>query len=271
MNDYYCKNWFPVFSNYYFIALCWIKPYLDKRTNIFNIAIHLVNLINAFFFLFFSNLFKQAAVVSSVMAVILFVLNAAFALFLLIFTIVTCALALIHRNPDVRYQPMKDDRVSFIPKMTNGDGMTDYNNNKSEAELFELRQAVLDTNETEKEKELRDDAFTKRTITFDEESSSAFDAGNNRSSDEFVQPFSVVNNSNNSNNPGQNNRSTLFGTSSMSNLLKTGSRSPVKNTTNLNDFNSNNNNNINTNNNNNLKKPETSFYNNNHSYSRDFL
>lgn len=254
---------------FYFIALCWIKPYLDKRTNIFNIAIHLVNLINAFFFLFFSNLFKQPAVVSSVMAVILFVLNAAFALFLLIFTIVTCALALIHRNPDVRYQPMKDDRVSFIPKLTNGEGMTDYNNNKSEAELFELRQAVLDTNETDKEKVLRDDAFSKRTITFDEESSSVFENGNNRSSDEFVQPFSVVNNNNN-NNPGHSNRTNVFGESSMSNLLKTGSRSPVKNTMNLNVTDSNNSN-FNTNNNNNLQKPESSFYNNNHSYSRDFL
>ncbi|KTB26315.1 Flavin carrier protein 2, partial [Nakaseomyces glabratus] len=96
---------------FYFVALCYYRPYLDKRTNVFNIAIHLVNFINALFFLFFSNLFKQPAVVSSVMAVILFVLNAAFALFLLVFTIITCTLALLHRNPDVRYQQMKDDRV----------------------------------------------------------------------------------------------------------------------------------------------------------------
>ncbi|CCD26374.1 flavin adenine dinucleotide transporter FLC2 NDAI_0H02000 [Naumovozyma dairenensis CBS 421] len=157
----------------FFVCLCWIRPYLDKRTNIFNIAIHLVNLINSIFFLFFSNLFKQPPIVSSVMAVILFVLNAAFALFLLCFTIITCTLALVHRNPDVRYQPMKDDRVSFIPKITNNnnnDGttdssnnsnimMTNYDKNKSEAELFELRQAVMDTNETEQEKMIRDDTF----------------------------------------------------------------------------------------------------------------
>lgn len=250
---------------FYFVSLCWIKPYLDKRTNIFNIAIHLVNLINAFFFLFFSNLFKQAAVVSSVMAIILFILNAVFALFLLIFTIVTCTLALVHRNPDVRYQPMKDDRVSFIPKMTNGGGMTNYNNNKSEAELFELRQAVLDTNETEKQKELRDDAFSKKhqfdtnsntlDYDFDDESGSAFNSNNIRSSEEFVQPFSTLNNNNN-NHLGVSNGSASYTGSSMSNLLRTGSKSPVKNSSS---------------NVENLRKPETSFYSNNHSYSRDFL
>lgn len=138
----------------YFIALCWARPYLDKRTNAFNIAIHLINFLNSLFFLFFSNLFKQPPVVSSVMAIVLFVLNAVFALFLLIFTIVTCTLALLHRNPDARYQPMKDDRVSFIPKIQTGG-----NASKSETELFDLGKAVMVTNETENEKQKRNSAF----------------------------------------------------------------------------------------------------------------
>ncbi|SCU96081.1 LAMI_0F05138g1_1 [Lachancea mirantina] len=126
----------------YFVAICWVRPYLDKRTNAYNIVIHLVNFLNSLFFLFFSNIFKQPQIVSSVMAIILFVLNAVFALFLLIFTIVTCALALIYKNPDARYQPMKDDRVSFIPKVqTNGAA------SKSETELFELGKAAMVTNE----------------------------------------------------------------------------------------------------------------------------
>lgn len=185
----------------YFVCLCWIRPYLDKRTNVFNIAIHLVNLINAFFFLFFSNLFKQPAVVSSIMAVILFVLNAVFALFLLLFTIVTCTLALLHRNPDVRYQPMKDDRVSFIPKIQN-----DYDGeNKNDSELFELRKAVMDTNENEQEKTFGDDTFGKNANTttntsrlFDDETSSSsfkqnsspFDAS--EVTEQPVQPASAV-------------------------------------------------------------------------------
>ncbi|KAG7194203.1 uncharacterized protein KQ657_004914 [Scheffersomyces spartinae] len=104
---------------FYCVAVCYIRPFMDKRTNVFNIFISVINTINALFFTFFSNVFKQPHVVSSVMAVIFFILNAAFALFLLIFTVVTCVMALVYKNPDVRYQPMKDDRVSFIPRFGN--------------------------------------------------------------------------------------------------------------------------------------------------------
>ena len=185
---------------YLFLSLL-DKTVFGQENNVFNIAIHLVNLINAFFFLFFSNLFKQPAVVSSVMAVILFVLNAVFALFLLLFTIVTCTLALLHRNPDVRYQPMKDDRVSFIPKIQNDfDGK-----NKNDSELFELRKAVMDTNENEEEKMFRDDTFgknlnanTNTARLFDDETSSSsfkqnsspFDAS--EVTEQPVQPTSAV-------------------------------------------------------------------------------
>ncbi|CAL1207204.1 unnamed protein product [Candida parapsilosis] len=98
------------------VVLCWIRPFMDKRTNAFNITISVINFINALFFMFFSSVFGQPNVVSSVMAVVYFVLNAVFALFLLIFTIVTCLLAIFRKNPDARYQPMRDDRVSFLPK-----------------------------------------------------------------------------------------------------------------------------------------------------------
>lgn len=108
----------------YFVAICVIRPFMDKRTNIFNIFISLINAINALFFTFFSNVYKQPHVVSSVMAVVYFILNAAFALFLLIFTIVTCVMALVYKNPDIRYQPMKDDRVSFIPRFGNDNNKT---------------------------------------------------------------------------------------------------------------------------------------------------
>ncbi|SCU79862.1 LAME_0B00694g1_1 [Lachancea meyersii CBS 8951] len=151
----------------YFVAICWKRPYLDKRTNAFNIVIHLVNFLNSIFFLFFSGIFKQPQVVSSVMAVVLFVLNAVFALFLLIFTIVTCSLALVHRNPDSRYQPMKDDRVSFIPKVqTNGAA------SKSETELFELGKAAMVTNEATKYPSSGDSSSrnkSSRKLLFDDE------------------------------------------------------------------------------------------------------
>ncbi|GMM29649.1 flavin adenine dinucleotide transporter [Martiniozyma asiatica (nom. inval.)] len=100
----------------YTVATIWIRPFMDKRTNVFNIFISIVNLINSIFFMFYSNVFGQPPVVSSVAAVVYFVLNAIFALILLIFTIFTCTMALIHRNPDSRYSQVKDDRNAFIPK-----------------------------------------------------------------------------------------------------------------------------------------------------------
>jgi len=48
------------------------------------------------------------------MGVIFFVMNAAFALVLLILVLVSSVYALISKNPDIRYQPMRDDRGSFI-------------------------------------------------------------------------------------------------------------------------------------------------------------
>ncbi|CCH58233.1 hypothetical protein TBLA_0A04380 [Henningerozyma blattae CBS 6284] len=182
---------------FYFIALCWFKPYLDKRTNIFNIFIHVVNLINSLIFLFFSNLFKQPAIVSSVLAVVLFVLNAVVALFLLIFTIVTCTLALIHRNPDARYEPMKDDRVSFIPKIQTGaDGTTAT---KSETQLFDMRKAVMETNESEKlfDSDNKSDNMTRERLIFDDGSSTNSYNGNRVNSytgfdSQPLEPTSVV-------------------------------------------------------------------------------
>ncbi|CDK24914.1 unnamed protein product [Kuraishia capsulata CBS 1993] len=104
-----------VLELFYFISLCVFRPFMDKRTNVFNILIGLINLLNSVFYLFYSNIFKQPSAVSSIAAVVYFVLNAVFALVLLIFTIVTCVLALVRKNPDTRYQPMRDDRVSFLP------------------------------------------------------------------------------------------------------------------------------------------------------------
>lgn len=96
-------------------VVIWFRPYLDKRTNIFNIFIAIINLINSVFFLFYSNVFRQPEVVSSVAAVVYFIMNAIFALILLLFTIITCTISLLHKNPDVRYEQVKDDRTAFMP------------------------------------------------------------------------------------------------------------------------------------------------------------
>ncbi|RCK66288.1 Flavin carrier protein 2 [Candida viswanathii] len=137
----------------YTVLLIWIRPYMDKRTNAFNITIGVINFINALFFMFFSNVFRQPNVVSSVMAVVYFILNAVFALFLLLFTIITCVLALLYKNPDTRYQPMKDDRVSFLPRFDNpkGDnGKGGINGDGEDMELMALGATAMKGHEHSK-------------------------------------------------------------------------------------------------------------------------
>ena len=52
------------------------------------------------------------------MGVIFFVINAAFSLVLLLMLLVASGFALFTKNPDTRYQPMRDDRGSFIKSQT---------------------------------------------------------------------------------------------------------------------------------------------------------
>jgi hypothetical protein len=52
------------------------------------------------------------------MGVIFFVVNAAFSLVLLLMLLISSGFALFTKNPDTRYQPMRDDRGSFIKSQT---------------------------------------------------------------------------------------------------------------------------------------------------------
>ena len=97
----------------YFIAIVHYKPYLDKPTNVINILICTVNLVNAFLFLFFSDLFGQPYTVSAVMGWIFFILNAAFSFILLMMILAFTGMIIFSKNPDLRFKPAKDDRTSF--------------------------------------------------------------------------------------------------------------------------------------------------------------
>ncbi|ORY11728.1 hypothetical protein BCR34DRAFT_317022 [Clohesyomyces aquaticus] len=100
------------------IGISVMRPYMDKKTNAFNIAIAVFNLLSAILLLMFTEIFNQPGIVTGVMGVIFFVLNAAFALVLLIMVLVASGFALFTKNPDTRYQPMRDDRGSFIKSQT---------------------------------------------------------------------------------------------------------------------------------------------------------
>lgn len=100
----------------YMIYLFIQKPYMNKSTNILNYCMAVVITINSFLFIFFSDVFGQAAPVGSIMGWVFFILNAAFSLVLLIMIIVLIFLAVLSKNPDARFAPAKDDRTSFQRK-----------------------------------------------------------------------------------------------------------------------------------------------------------
>lgn len=97
----------------YMIFLFVKRPYLNKATNIVNYCMAIVVCVNSFLFMFFSGVFGQPAQVAAVMGWVFFVLNAAFSLVLLIMILVFVAIAVLSRNPDSRFAPARDDRMSF--------------------------------------------------------------------------------------------------------------------------------------------------------------
>ncbi|XDG09949.1 hypothetical protein ABKA04_009564 [Annulohypoxylon sp. FPYF3050] len=96
------------------IAAAVLRPWMDKKTNSFNIAICAVNFINAIFLLIFTSVFDQPALVTGVVGVVLWILNAACTLVLLLMLIITTGLVIFNGNPDGRYKFMADDRTSFM-------------------------------------------------------------------------------------------------------------------------------------------------------------
>ncbi|KAI9810429.1 MAG: hypothetical protein M1826_003620 [Phylliscum demangeonii] len=95
------------------VAASILRPWMDKKVNIFNLSIAVVNVLNAIFLLFFTNVFNLPGIVNGVMGVIFFVVNAVFALVILVLVLVSTLYAIFSKNPDTRYQPMRDDRASF--------------------------------------------------------------------------------------------------------------------------------------------------------------
>ena len=98
----------------FLIAVSVLRPFMDKKTNIFNISISVVNFLNAIFLLVFSDAFGQPEMVSGVMGVIFALYNVIFAAVLLVMVMVSSIYAIWSKNPETRYQPMRDDRGSFI-------------------------------------------------------------------------------------------------------------------------------------------------------------
>lgn len=107
---------FLVVEIIYFIVICWLRPFMDKKTNAVNITLSVFAIINAIFFLFFSRIFgSKVDVAASIMGLIYFVLNAIVSCVFLILIIFDCIWVVVHPRPDMRYQPVNDDRNMYIP------------------------------------------------------------------------------------------------------------------------------------------------------------
>lgn len=98
----------------FLIGVSVLRPWMDKKTNIFNISIAAVNFLNAIFLLIFSDAFGQPPMVSGVMGVVFALYNIIFIAVLLILVLIASIYAIASKNPETRYQPMRDDRGSFI-------------------------------------------------------------------------------------------------------------------------------------------------------------
>jgi hypothetical protein len=96
------------------VATYVLRPWMDKKTNIYNISIAVTNFLNSIFLLVFSDVFNPPKMMIGMIGVIFFVYNAVFALVLLIIALIASVYAVVSKNPDTRYQPMGDDRGSFI-------------------------------------------------------------------------------------------------------------------------------------------------------------
>ncbi len=91
---------------------------MDKSTNSFNIATCSVNFVNAVFLFILTDVFNQPGLVTGVVGVVFWIMNAAFTLIFLLMTLITTVIIFFKNNPDARYQYMADDRASFMKSHT---------------------------------------------------------------------------------------------------------------------------------------------------------
>ncbi|KAI1261051.1 hypothetical protein F5Y18DRAFT_214067 [Xylariaceae sp. FL1019] len=95
-----------------------LRPWMDKKLNSFNITICAVNFLNAIFLLIFTDVFGQPGIVTGVVGVVLWVVNAITTTVLLLMLIISTTLVFFRDNPDGRYKFMADDRTSFMKSQT---------------------------------------------------------------------------------------------------------------------------------------------------------
>ena len=184
-----------MFELVFLAYLCWIRPYMNKQTNGFAISIASINAFNMLLMIFFSDVFGLPGLANGILGVVWFVVNAVFALVLLILVLVSVAYALFSRDPETRYQPMRDDRSSFI-----------RNAKESSTELDALAANVRgdgkETTEWDRDSLARGGAqspeeqygrfrpMSQHTLRpFTEQSNASFPSGPSKTAEGFVPPY----------------------------------------------------------------------------------
>lgn len=95
------------------LATAIIKPFMSKGANVAAITMTVLNSLNTIFLLVFSDVFDQPELMTGILGVIFFILNALFTLVLLIYLLVGMVYAIFLKKPDTKYKPLRDDRDSF--------------------------------------------------------------------------------------------------------------------------------------------------------------
>lgn len=151
----------------YFAAIIRYQPYLDRLTNLINICICTVTVVNSFLFMFFSDLFGQPYSVSAIMGWVFFIMNAAFSFLLLMMILVFTGLMIFSKNPDIRFKPAKDDRTSFQKhSMKMNDGLISPSVAKELMALGDLAKDHNENWETELQGKYADDSSKSNTNIF---------------------------------------------------------------------------------------------------------
>ncbi|KAG5519656.1 hypothetical protein PMAC_001812 [Pneumocystis sp. 'macacae'] len=103
----------------YFFLIVYIRPFLDRKTNIFSATVAAINLLNSVFILIFANESHIYDMIVAIFGIIFFLVNCTFALVLLILLIIVSIYAIVSENPDILHEQMEDDRSEFIKSKTN--------------------------------------------------------------------------------------------------------------------------------------------------------
>ncbi|KAM0274444.1 hypothetical protein ACHAQH_007818, partial [Verticillium albo-atrum] len=92
-----------------------LRPWMDKKTNVPNVVIHAINLVNAVLLFLLTG---DPPLMVGIAGILIFLVNAIFSLILLLFIIGSSIVVFCSKNPDNRYRAMGDDRVSFWKSKT---------------------------------------------------------------------------------------------------------------------------------------------------------